>query len=237
MFYEELRHEVWKANLEIVEAGLVSLTFGNVSGVSRKEGIFAIKPSGVPYASLRPEDIVVVSLDTMEVVDGSLRPSSDTPTHHALYAHFEGIAGVVHTHSRMATSWAQAVRSIPCLGTTHADHFHGDIPVTRRLRNEEVRGAYERATGEVIVETFRENQIDPLEIPAVLVAGHGPFVWGDSVSAAVENAVVLELIAEMAAETVALEPDVAPLDGVLLDKHFLRKHGSKSYYGQDEEAS
>jgi L-ribulose-5-phosphate 4-epimerase len=233
MFYEELRQEVWQANLDVVEAGLVKLTFGNVSGADRKAGVFAIKPSGVSYDSLRPEDIVVLSLESMEVVDGSLRPSSDTATHHVLYRQFDELGGIVHTHSPDAVCWAQAERAIPCFGTTHADHFYGEIPVTRRLRAREIRGAYERNTGEVIAECFRSVGIDPLQMPAVLVAGHGPFTWGPSVRAAVENAIVLELVAGMARKTVAVNPEAVPIDRPLLDKHFLRKHGSDSYYGQD----
>lgn len=232
MTYSALRESVWKANREVVEAGLVVLTWGNVSGADRDAGVMAIKPSGVPYAELRPEDIVVVSLTTGAVLEGRLRPSSDTPTHLLLYQEFPAVGGVVHTHSRHASSWAQAGRELPCLGTTHADHFHGTVPVTRRLREDEIRDDYERSTGAAIVECFRLGAIDPEAVPAVLVAGHGPFVWGGSPANAVENAIALEAAAQMAFETLILDPGAVPLDAALLDKHFLRKHGKRAYYGQ-----
>lgn len=232
MAFESLKEAVWKANLDVVAAGLVELTWGNASGADRAAGVMAIKPSGVAYAALRPEDIVVLSLETGAVVEGSLRPSSDTPTHLYLYRAFEAAGGIVHTHSHHAVSWAQAERDLPCLGTTHADHFYGTIPVTRRMTEEEVRTAYEHNTGVVIAECFRERGIDPAEVPGVLVAGHGPFAWGATVGAAVENAIVLESVARMALQTYLINPGARPIDRVLLDKHFLRKHGAGAYYGQ-----
>lgn len=232
MSYDALRETVWRANLELVQAGLVILTWGNVSGVDRAAGVLAIKPSGVAYDAMRPEDIVIVSLETGEVVDGALRPSSDTPTHRLLYREFPGIGGVAHTHSGAAVSWAQAERDVPCLGTTHADHFHGCVPVTRRLREAEVRRDYEHHTGAVIVECFRERALDPLDVPGVLVAGHGPFAWGEGARKAVENAIALEATARMALDTLRINPDAPGIDQVLLDKHHRRKHGTGAYYGQ-----
>jgi len=232
MEHEELRTAVWRANVRLVEAGLVVLTWGNASGVDRRAGVVAIKPSGVGYEALRPKDIVVVSLASGEVVDGELRPSSDTPTHLRLYEAFPAIGGIVHTHSTYATSWAQACREIPCLGTTHADHFYGPVPLTRPLTAEEIRGDYERSTGDVIVELFAERRLDPLHFPGALVAGHGPFVWGADPSAAVDNAVALEEIARSAFQAVAINPGVEQIPKVLLEKHFLRKHGPGAYYGQ-----
>jgi L-ribulose-5-phosphate 4-epimerase len=232
MAYEALRQAVWKANLDIVEAGLVVLTWGNASGADRDAGVMAIKPSGVAYDAMRPEDMVVLSLESGEVVDGSLRPSSDTPTHLHLYREFPVVGGIVHTHSSHAVSFAQAERELPCLGTTHADHFHGCIPVTRRMREAEVRDAYEHNTGVVIVERFREEGLDPAHVPGVLVAGHGPFAWGETPTKAVENAIVLESVARMALHTRILNPDAQPIDQALLDRHFLRKHGAGAYYGQ-----
>lgn len=239
MAYESLKEAVWKANLDIVEAGLVVLTWGNASGVDREAGVMAIKPSGVAYDRLRPEDIAIVSLEDGRPLEDGLRPSSDTPTHLFLYQQFEAAGGIVHTHSHHAVSWAQAGRDLPCLGTTHADHFYGAIPVTRRMRQAEIREAYEHNTGVVIAERFSEANLDPAQIPAVLVAGHGPFAWGSSPAAAVENAIVLESIAEMALDTYRLNPEAKPIDQALLDKHFLRKHGPRAYYGQanDEHAS
>jgi L-ribulose-5-phosphate 4-epimerase len=234
--FAALREDVWRANLEVVEAGLVILTWGNVSGADRAAGVMAIKPSGVAYAELRPEQMVVVSLDSGTVIDGSLRPSSDTPTHLSLYRAFPGVGGVAHTHSHHAVAWAQAGRDLPCLGTTHADHFHGAVPVTRRLRAEEVEEEYEANTGAVIVESLQERGIDPAAVPAVLVAGHGPFTWGDSPRKAVENAVALESAARMAMYTLALHPDTSPLERALQERHYLRKHGSDSYYGQSGSA-
>lgn len=232
MTHEALRRAVWQANLDLVQAGLVVLTWGNASGADREAGVLAIKPSGVPYQEMRPEDMVVVSLETGEVVDGRLRPSSDTPTHLHLYREFPALGGVAHTHSRHAVSWAQAERDIPCLGTTHADHFYGPIPATRRMREDEIREAYEHNTGVVIVERFREGRVDPAQVPGVLVAGHAPFAWGATPAKAVENAIVLETVAQMALNTLQLDRDARPIDPVLLDKHFLRKHGAKAYYGQ-----
>jgi L-ribulose-5-phosphate 4-epimerase len=232
MEHEALREQVWKANLDLVKAGLVILTWGNVSGVDRAAGVMAIKPSGVSYDALRPEDVVLVSLGTGEVVDGALRPSSDTPTHLLLYREFQSIGGVAHTHSSAAVSWAQAEREVPCFGTTHADHFYGCIPVTRRMRDEEVRGAYEHETGVVIAECFRERGLDPDDVPGVLVAGHGPFAWGPNAAKAVENAVALEATARMALDTLRINPEARGIDQVLLDKHHRRKHGAGAYYGQ-----
>lgn len=233
MAYHALKQAVWQANLDIVKAGLVVLTWGNASGADREAGVMAIKPSGVDYETMQPDDMVVLSLATGEVVDGMLKPSSDTPTHRYLYQQFSRIGGVVHTHSSHAVSWAQAERDLPCLGTTHADHFYGTIPVTRRMREAEIREAYEHNTGAVIVERFREGGVDPVLIPGVLVAGHGPFAWGETPHKAVENAIVLESVARMALHTYALNRDARPIDQELLDKHFLRKHGATAYYGQD----
>jgi L-ribulose-5-phosphate 4-epimerase len=232
MAHDALKEAVWQANLDLVKAGLVILTWGNASGADRAAGVMAIKPSGVAYDTLRPDDIVVVSLETGAVVDGALRPSSDTPTHLLLYRELPSIGGVAHTHSGAAVSWAQAERDVPCLGTTHADHFHGCIPVTRRLRESEVRDGYERNTGAVIVECFRERGLDPLDVPGALVAGHGPFAWGESARKAVENAIALEATARMALDTLRINPDASGIDQVLLDKHHRRKHGAGAYYGQ-----
>ena len=232
MAYDALRQAVWQANLDVVKAGLVVLTWGNASGADRAAGVMAIKPSGVGYDVLRPEDIVVLSLATGEVVEGRLRPSSDTPTHLHLYREFPGAGGIVHTHSRHAVAWAQAERDLPCFGTTHADHFYGPVPCTRRMRDDEVAAAYEHNTGVVIAETFRERGVDPDQVPGVLVAGHGPFAWGPTAPKAVENAVVLEATAETALHTVLLNPAAAGIGRALLDKHFLRKHGAGAYYGQ-----
>jgi L-ribulose-5-phosphate 4-epimerase len=237
MTYDALKESVWRANLDLVEAGLVILTWGNVSGVDREAGVMAIKPSGVSYAALRPADIAVVSLASGDVVDGALRPSSDTPTHLHLYRQWATIGGVAHTHSPNAVSWAQAERDIPCLGTTHADHFHGPIPVTRRLAADEVRGAYEHNTGVVIGECFRTRGIDPVAMPGVLVAGHGPFAWGRDARGAVENAIALEATARMALDTLRINPDAGGVDQVLLDRHHQRKHGADAYYGQRSEST
>ncbi len=229
---DELREAVWWANQELVRAGLVALSFGNASAIDRDAGLIVIKPSGVPYAGLRPEDLVAVALDDGHVIGGSLRPSSDTPTHLALYRRYREIGGVVHTHSTAATAWAQAGRGIPALGTTHADHFHGTVPVTRQLSATEVAGEYEAETGAVIIEALDLAGLGPVEMPAVLVASHGPFIWGTDAPHAVENAVALELVAEMAGRTVALEPAVRPIAAELLERHFTRKHGAGAYYGQ-----
>ena len=232
MEHEALRTAVYRANLELVEAGLVILTWGNVSGADREAGVMAIKPSGVRYHAMQPEDVVVVSLDTGQVVDGRLRPSSDTPTHLHLYREFAGVGGVAHTHSPHAVSWAQAMEELPCLGTTHADYFHGPVPVTRRLREDEIHDDYEHHTGAAIVERFKGGGIDPNGVPAVLVAAHGPFTWGATPAAAVENAVVLEAAARMALYTRFLDPRASGIEQPLLDRHFLRKHGPGAYYGQ-----
>jgi len=230
--YASLREQVREANLAIVRAGLVVLTFGNVSGADRDAGVMAIKPSGVPYEGMSADAIVVLDLDSGAVVAGEARPSSDTPTHLVLYGAFDGVGGIVHTHSPYATAWAQAERELPCLGTTHADHFDGAVPVTRRLRAEEIEGDYERLTGEVIVEEFARLALDPLARPAALVASHGPFVWGADVAVAVENAVALEAVAASALRTELLRPNVAPIGDDLRGRHFGRKHGPAAYYGQ-----
>ena len=230
--HAELRKRGFEASRAIVEAGLVVLTFGNASCADRDAGVIAIKPSGVAYDDLRPDAMVIVDLETGEVVEGDHRPSSDTPTHLVLYRRFGEVGGIVHTHSPAATAWAQASRDLPCLGTTHADHFRGAVPVTRALLGEEIRGNYEELTGEVIVETFAARGLDPLETPAALVASHGPFAWGADVEHAVENAVALETVAGLALQTLALKADVASLDDDLLERHFSRKHGPGAYYGQ-----
>ncbi len=227
---EELKQEVWKANLDLVSHGLVTLTWGNVSGLSEDGSCFAIKPSGVAYDRLKPEHIVLVSVETGETMEGDLKPSSDTPTHRCLYQHFNGVGGITHTHSTKATGWAQARRAIPCFGTTHADHFYGEVPVTRPLTQREIEDDYEKNTGVVIVETFAE--LDPMAVPGVLVASHAPFAWGPNAAKSVENAVALEAIAEMALATLALEPQMPGVEQHLLDKHFFRKHGAGAYYGQ-----
>ena len=231
MSLADLKRAVWQANRDVVDAGLVVLTWGNASGVDREAGVLVIKPSGVPYDALAPEDMVAVDLETGDH-EGPLRPSSDTPTHRLLYRQFSAIGGIVHTHSAKAVAWAQAEREIPCFGTTHADHFHGPVPVTRRLGAREIRDDYEWNTGEVIAERFREGDLDPEAVPAALVAGHGPFVWGPTPRKAVDNAVALEAVAAMALDTLALRADCGPLDRTLHDKHFLRKHGPGAYYGQ-----
>lgn len=227
---EELKERVWKANLDLVKEGLVIKTFGNASGVDRASGCFVIKPSGVNYEELKPQDMVVVSLETGKVVEGKYRPSSDTPTHRELYIAFNEIGGVVHTHSLYATAWAQAEREIPALGTTHADYAFGSIPCTRQMKPEEIQTDYEANTGKVIVERF--NGINPLNYPGVLVASHGPFTWGKDCEAAVESAVILEFLARLALETVNLNPSKNGISKTLLEKHFFRKHGPNAYYGQ-----
>jgi L-ribulose-5-phosphate 4-epimerase len=229
---DDLRDAVWEANRAIVRAGLVTLSFGNASGVDRDAGILVIKPSGVAYDILRPSDLVAVALDDGRVLAGDLRPSSDTPTHLALYRQFPGIGGVVHTHSTAAVAWAQAGRDIPALGTTHADHFHGSVPVTRELTESEVGGAYEAETGAVIVETLARLGLAPDEMPAALVASHGPFTWGRDPHEASDHAIALEAVAAMAIQTLALDPDAKPMPRWLLDRHFRRKHGATAYYGQ-----
>lgn len=227
---EELKQAVWRANLDLVAKGLVIETWGNASGIDRRRGLVVIKPSGVPYESMKPAHMVVVSLQDGKVVEGELKPSSDTPTHLELYRAFGAIGGVVHTHSLYATIWAQARREIPALGTTHADYFYGPVPCTRLMRPAEIKSDYELHTGRVIVERFK--RLDPMSVPAVLVASHGPFTWGETAAKAVENAVVLEQVARLALETLRLNSRLGPMQRVLLDKHFLRKHGPGAYYGQ-----
>lgn len=227
--HEKLKQQVWQANLDLQRYGLVVFTWGNVSGIDREAGIVAIKPSGVSYDELVPEQIVLLDLQG-RVVEGDLRPSSDTPTHLELYRRFQGIGGICHTHSPHATMWAQAQRDIPCLGTTHADHFYGAVPVTDTMTAAEIRQDYEANTGLVIVRRFR--QIDPMQMPAVLVANHGPFTWGKDAGESVKNAVVLEEVAKMASGTLAIHPEQQPISRDLLDKHYLRKHGKNAYYGQ-----
>jgi len=226
---EDLKQKVLEANLELVEKNLVIYTWGNVSGIDREKGLIVIKPSGVDYDKLKAEDMVVVDLEG-NVVEGKLKPSSDTPTHVVLYNAFKEIGGVVHTHSEWATSFAQAGLSIPAFGTTHADYFYGEIPCTRPMTAEEINGQYEKETGNVIVETFKD--IDPLFVSGVVVNEHGPFSWGTSPKDAVYHAVVMEQVAKMAFNTINLKGNREPMDKVLLDKHFLRKHGKNAYYGQ-----
>ena len=225
---EKLKEEVYRANLDLVEHGLVIFTWGNVSGIDRERGLVVIKPSGVSYDEMRPQDMVVMNLYG-QVVEGSLKPSSDTPTHLVLYRQFQNIGGVVHTHSEWATSWAQAGKGIPALGTTHADYFYGEIPCTRKMTKEEIEKDYELETGKVIVERFKE--LNPDQVPGVLVNNHGPFSWGTDAHNAVHNAVVMEEVAKMTFRTLQLNLETK-MDQVLLDKHFLRKHGKDAYYGQ-----
>jgi len=229
---EKLKAEVCQANLDLVAEGLVIQTWGNASGVERESGLMVIKPSGVPYAGMKPKHMVVVSLATGQVVEGDLKPSSDTPTHLVLYRKFQDIGGVVHTHSLFATSWAQAGKPLLAYGTTQADYWYGDVPCTRLMKPAEIKKDYEANTGDVIVETFRKQKLDPLQHPAVLVASHGPFTWGKNVHDAVHNASVLEFIARLNSETLRINPQLKPMQSVLLDKHFLRKHGAQAYYGQ-----
>ncbi len=226
----DLKKQVFEANLDLVKHGLVIFTWGNVSAIDRSQGIIAIKPSGISYETMKWEDMVLVDIEG-KVVDSAFNPSSDTPTHLVIYSHFMQVGGVVHTHSEWATAWAQTGLAIPALGTTHADYFYGDIPCTRPLSKSEVIGNYEKATGKVIVDTFRDNNIDPLAVPAVLVAGHGPFAWGTDANNAVHNAVVLEQVAKMAHHTLTLNQE-SHIDQFLLDKHYKRKHGPDAYYGQ-----
>lgn len=232
MLLRDLREQVLEANLELVRRGLVLYTFGNVSGIARAEGLVAIKPSGVPYEQLTAGDIVVSDL-AGNIVDGSLRPSSDLPTHLELYKHFPNIGGVAHSHSEFATAWAQAETPIPCFGTTHADYFHGPVPVTPRLSPEEIARDYELETGAVICRTFAK--LDPDAIPAVLVAGHAPFCWGKDAAEAAHHAVILEYVARMACHALSINADSRPLARALHDKHYLRKHGTTAYYGQTKE--
>ena len=227
---EELKERVCTANLSLVRHGLVVLTWGNASAIDRERGLVVIKPSGVSYDAMKPEDMVVVDLEG-RVVEGRFRPSSDTPTHLALYKAFTSVGGVVHTHSFHATAWAQAARPIPNLGTTHADVFHTDVPVTDEIPDDRIREAYEESTGISIIETFRRLGIDPDETPAALAVHHGPFAWGRTVEKAVENAVTLESVAEMAERTLTLNP-VARMNPAMTEKHYSRKHGPSAYYGQ-----
>ena len=229
---EKLKEEVFKANLELPKRGLVTYTWGNVSGIDRESGLFVIKPSGVDYETMTPGDMVVMDLDGNRV-EGRYKPSSDTPTHLELYKKYEGIGGVVHTHSPEATSWAQAGRSIPLYGTTHADYFYGEIPCARSLTPEEINGAYETNTGLVIIETFEKLGLNPLYTPGVLCTNHGPFTWGKDAAEAVHNAVVLEEVAKMALKTELINPQVKPAPDCIRDKHFFRKHGENAYYGQN----
>ncbi len=229
MMLDELRAEVLASNLELVRRGLVIEAFGNASGIDRVRGLVVIKPSGVDYDGLTVDQLVVTDLDG-RVVEGTLRPSSDLPTHLVLYRAFPGAGGVVHTHSRFATAWAQAGREIPCLGTTHADYFPGAVPITAPMDPREIQSAYERNTGEIIVR--RLSDLDPLVTTAVLVHGHGPFCWGPGVPAAAHTAIVLEEVARMAYYTVTLNPDAAPISTALRERHFFRKHGPGAYYGQ-----
>jgi len=226
---ERLRVEVLEANLELVRRGLVLYTFGNASGILREEGLLVIKPSGVPYEKMKPQHLVVTDLEG-KVLGGNLRPSSDLPTHVVLYKHFPTIGGVVHTHSEYATAWAQARHEIPCFGTTHADYFHGSVPVTEPMPDQEISGAYEKNTGTAILRAFAGK--DPKVYPGVLVANHGPFAWGKTVTDAVHNAVVLESLARMAYFTVGIDAQAKAIGKALHDRHFLRKHGSTAYYGQ-----
>lgn len=231
---EKLKIEVCKANLDLVIKGLVIETWGNASGIDRERGLVVIKPSGVPYDGMRPKHMVVVSLEDGKVVEGNLKPSSDTPTHLVIYRAFKDIGGVVHTHSLYATAWAQACQPLLAYGTTQADYWYGAVPCTRLLKPAEIKKDYEANTGAVIVETFKKAKFDPTQHPAALVASHGPFTWGKDVADAVHNAGVLEFIARLNSETLRLNPKLKPMQSALLDKHFLRKHGVNAYYGQTE---
>lgn len=229
---ESLKQEAYEANIDLPRHGLINLTFGNASAIDRAKGIFAIKPSGIAYGNLKPADMVLIDLDGKQV-EGSLRPSSDTPTHRRLFLAFESIGGVVHTHSSCATAFAQTGREIPIFGTTHADYFFGNVPCTRKMTSEEIDdGAYEWETGNVIVELFKQRQLDPADFPAVLVNRHAPFTWGPSVAKAVEVAVATECIARMALMSLQIEPMLTEIEPELLHKHFSRKHGLSAYYGQ-----
>lgn len=230
MLLANLREQVLEANLDLVRRGLVLSTFGNASGVARAEGLIVIKPSGVPYEEMEPDHLVVTDMHG-KVVEGTLRPSSDLPTHAALYRAFAAIGGIAHTHSEYATAWAQARKSIPCFGTTHADYFHGPIPLTKVMSGKEISGEYEANTGVAIVRAFKK--IDPMAVPAVLVANHGPFAWGADPKKAAENAWMLEAAARMAYFTMGINAKAAPVGKALHDRHFLRKHGKKAYYGQE----
>lgn len=229
---EQLKQQVLEANLDLPRHNLVVFTWGNVSAVDRESGLMVIKPSGVSYGAMTQDDMVVVNILTGEVIEGSKRPSSDTDTHRALYQAWPQIGGIVHTHSRHATIWAQSGRDIPAWGTTHADDFYGAVPCTRQMHTSEIQGRYEWETGQVIVETFRERQLDPLAIPAVLINSHGPFCWGKTAEEAVHSAVVLEEVAYMGIYSQQLSPELPAMPQPLLDRHYLRKHGSNATYGQ-----
>ena len=229
MLQPNLREQVLEANLELVRRGLVLSTFGNASGVARDEGLIVIKPSGVPYDEMKPEHLVVTDMHG-NVVEGTLRPSSDLPTHAALYRAFPSLGGIAHTHSEYATAWAQARKPIPCFGTTHADYFHGPIPLTEVMSDEEIKGEYEANTGVAIIRTF--EKVDPMSIPAVLVANHGPFAWGVDPQKAAETAWMLEAVARVAYFTVGIDANAQGIGKALHDRHFLRKHGKQAYYGQ-----
>ena len=229
---EQLKKQVFEANLDLPKYGLITFTWGNVSGIDREKGLVVIKPSGVEYDVMTQDDMVVVDLHTGKVVEGNKKPSSDTPTHLELYRQFPEIGGIVHTHSRHATTWAQAGRGLTALGTTHADYFYGTIPCTRLMTEAEIQGEYELETGKVIVETFKTKDINPKDIPAVLVHSHGPFAWGTDPHNAVHNAVVLEELAYMNLFSYQLNPTIGAMQQTLLDKHYLRKHGANAYYGQ-----
>lgn len=227
---KDLKELVYEANMELPKRGLITYTWGNVSGIDREKGLFVIKPSGVDYDDLKAEDMVVVDLEGNKI-EGKYKPSSDTATHLELYKAFEKVGGIVHTHSPWATAWAQAGRGIPCYGTTHADYFYGSIPCARGLSTEEINGEYEKNTGFVIIETFKD--LDPMSVPGVLCSNHGPFTWGKDAKEAVHNAVVLEEVAKMASRTERINPEVVAAPQVLQDKHYLRKHGVNAYYGQN----
>lgn len=231
---KKLKHAVYEANMELPHRGLVTYTWGNVSGIDRERGLVVIKPSGVSYDELTPDDLVVLDLDG-KVVDGKLNPSSDTKTHLELYKAFPEIGGIVHTHSPYAVGWAQAGRDIPAYGTTHADYFYGPVPCCRSLTEQEVDEDYERNTGLVIVETFRQRELDPVHVPGAICRNHGPFTWGKDAAQAVYHAVVLEEVAKMAVYTTQIAPDAQPAPQYVLDKHFLRKHGPNAYYGQKKD--
>jgi len=233
---DALKQAVCQANLDLVRHGLVLHTFGNASGIDREQGLVVIKPSGVNYDRMGPEHMVVVALESGQVVEGELRPSSDTATHLVLYRAFSQVGGIAHTHSLFATAWAQAKRDLPCLGTTQADYWHGPVPCTRELTIREIQSDYEVNTGKVIVETFTARRFNPAHYPGVLVASHGPFTWGTDVQQAVEHALILEFVARLASETLRLNPDTQPVTESLLNRHFFRKHGPGAYYGQQPEA-
>lgn len=229
---EELKKEVFEANLELIEKELVIYTWGNVSGIDRDSKILAIKPSGVDYNIMKAQDMVLIDLDC-KTLEGKYKPSSDTPIHIELYKAFPEIGGIVHTHSSYATIWAQAIKDIPAFGTTHADYFYGDIPCARPLTKEEIESEYEKNTGLVIIETLKKRNINPMDIPAIIIASHGPFTWGKDAKQAVYNAVVLEELSKMAYRTIQINPNTKSVEKYLLDKHYFRKHGKNAYYGQN----